>query len=280
LGDPSTGKTEIINESLTYSLRSVYSSGTSSSKAGLTAVTIKDELTGSWVLEPGVLPRANGGIAGLDELDKLNKEDADCLTEALEQQRITVNKANIHATLETKTSFLSGANPKYSKFDDEQPITKQINFNAALLSRFDLIFILRDKPDHDKDLELINHILNDYSEDIEASTTLDKTFIKKYISYCKNNFKPVLTKEAKELISKYYIAVRKNIDINSQVNFTPRQVKGVIRFAAAYSSFMQKNTICKESVKFAFKLFNEAFKDLGYDNVKIIEESRSGNKNV
>lgn len=274
LGDPSTAKTEMITESLSYNTRYVYASGTSSTKAGMTATAIKDELTGAWVLEPGVLPRANGGIAGLDEMDKLNKEDADCMTEALEQQTISVNKANISAKLQTKCSFLAGANPKFSKFRDDITIDNQINFNSALLSRFDLIFLLKDKADDTKDKELIDHILDGYDSDNkqQSEKQYDKEFIKKYIYYCKTNFNPKLTDNAKKLISEYYVKMRKYSGDNNIINFTPRQIKGVIRFAAAYAKFHQKTQIINKHIKYAFDLFNFAYDKIGSQNTEIINE--------
>jgi replicative DNA helicase Mcm len=273
LGDPSTAKTEMISESLTYNTRYVYASGTSSSKAGMTATAIKDELTGAWVLEPGVLPRANGGIAGLDEMDKLNRDDEECMTEALEQQRISVNKANISTQLQTKCSFLAGANPKFSRFDDDIEITKQINFKSALLSRFDLIFLIRDKADELKDYKLIKHMFAGHTEQSqEKDIKYDKEFIKKYIYYCKNNFKPKLSKEVIELIASYYVQIRKSSSTNQVINFTPRQIKGVTRFACAYAKFNQTNTITKEHIKYSFDLFNFAFEKLGLSNINAIEE--------
>ena len=274
LGDPSTAKTEMITESLTYGTRYVYASGTSSTKAGMTATTIKDELTGAWVLEPGVLPRANGGIAGLDEMDKLNKEDADCMTEALEQQTISVNKANISAKLQTKCSFLAGANPKFSKFRNDLTIDNQINFNSALLSRFDLIFLLKDKADDTRDKELIDHILDGYDTENkqQSEKQYDKEFIKKYIYYCKTNFNPKLTDNAKKLISEYYVKMRKYSGDSNIINFTPRQIKGVIRFASAYAKFHQKTQIINKHIKFAFDLFNFAYDKLGSENTEVINE--------
>lgn len=273
LGDPSTAKTEMITESISYNVRFVYASGTSSSKAGMTATAIKDELTGAWVLEPGVLPRANGGIAGLDEMDKLNGDDEECMTEALEQQRISVNKANISTQLQTKCSFLAGANPKFSRFVDDIEITKQINFKAALLSRFDLIFLIRDTADELKDYKLINHMFQSHTDESkDISPEYSKDFIKKYIYYCKTNFKPKLTKEVVELIAKYYVQIRQCSTENQLINFTPRQIKGISRFACAYAKFHQTNIVTEEHIRYAFKLFNFAFEQLGLSNMQAIEE--------
>lgn len=277
LGDPSTAKTEMIYEDLTYGTRYVYASGTSSTKAGMTAVAVKDELTGSWALEGGVLPRANGGIAGCDELDKLSPEDADGLTEALEQQRISVNKAGISAQLQTKCAFIAGANPKYGKFDNSMEITKQIKFNPALLSRFDLIFIMRDSPDKARDELLIGHVLNPYTSisNDDYGEELSKDFIKKYLYYVKTNFTPVLGEKAVQLVKKYYVTVRHNMEMNHYISFTPRQVKGVIRLATAYAKFHQKNIVDEKCIKYAFDLVNRVIEQLGTTNMRAIERTMS-----
>jgi len=263
LGDPSTGKTKLIKESLKYNTRYVYSSGSSATKAGLTATVIKDELIGTWVLEPGVLPRANGGIAGCDELDKLNKEDTNSLTEALEQQVISFNKANISAELKTQCPFLAGANPKYGKFENEIEIQKQVNFDPVLISRFDLIFIIKDTSNREKDYNVISHLLNQYEDNVQSELLekYDKTFIKKYLHYCKN-IKPKLTQSTKEKLANYFASVRANENKNNVFGFTIRQMEGVVRLACAYAKFHQSKTINLEHITYAFDVFNDCLKAL------------------
>ncbi|HRX34689.1 MAG TPA: minichromosome maintenance protein MCM, partial [Methanoregulaceae archaeon] len=160
IGDPGIAKSQLLRYVVKLSPRAIYTSGQSSTSAGLTATAVKDEFgDGRWTLEAGALVLADMGIAAVDEMDKMHKEDRSALHEAMEQQSISVAKAGITATLKSRCALLGAANPKYGRFDDYAPIGDQINMPASLLSRFDLIFVMSDKPDHKRDAAIAEHIL-------------------------------------------------------------------------------------------------------------------------
>ncbi len=144
--------------------RAIYTSGQSSTSAGLTATAVKDEFgEGRWTLEAGALVLADMGVAAVDEMDKMEKGDRSALHEAMEQQSISVAKAGITATLKSRCALLGAANPKYGSFDMFGDLSDQINMPPSLLSRFDLIFIMTDQPEQKRDLAIAEHILKAHS---------------------------------------------------------------------------------------------------------------------
>src|SRR6056297_1458622 len=146
IGDPGTGKSQMISYVENIAPRSVYTSGKGSSAAGLTAAAVRDDFGDGqqWSLEAGALVLADKGIAAVDELDKMDASDRSAMHEGLEQQSISVSKAGINATLKSRCSLLGAANPKYGRFDQYEPIGEQIDLEPALISRFDLIFTVTD----------------------------------------------------------------------------------------------------------------------------------------
>src|SRR3989344_3016471 len=160
-------------------------SGKGSSGAGLTASVIKDEFLRGWSLEAGALVLANKGLAVVDELDKMAPEDRSALHEALEQQQVTISKANIQASLRAETTLLAAANPKGSRFDQYTPIPQQIDLPPTLLNRFDLIFPIRDIPNKDRDEEIATHVLETTQKKESYKDNVPSVFLKKYISYVK-----------------------------------------------------------------------------------------------
>lgn len=237
--------------------RGIYASGKSSSAAGLTAAAVKDEFgEGRWTLEAGALVLADQGLCAVDELDKMDDQDRSSMHEAMESQSISVAKAGITARLQCRCSILGAANPKYGRFEESQFISDQIDLPPALMSRFDLIFAMTDKPDSDKDAKITSHILKvhrrgeilrneDLSDlpgmDIEAmmqdsnilEPTFQKEFLRKYVAYSKRII-PILTDEAVKLISDNYLNIRKMGEGESKsVPITARQLEAYVRLAEA-----------------------------------------------
>jgi replicative DNA helicase Mcm len=266
IGDPATAKTKLIDHSVKYSARGVYTSGTSSTSVGLTASVVRDDLTGSSILEPGALPRANEGLAAVDEIDKLGSEEADKLTEALESQQITINKYNISAVIPTKCSFLAGANPKYGKFETNISITKQITFSPAILSRFDLIFILRDDTNKN-DENIASHILKNGNE-----KQVTNEWLKKYLYYCRMNFDPILNESIHNSLLKTY----KDLRNSKEFKFNPRHFHGLIRLTCSYAKLSQRNEVTLQDVDNAINLMMYCFESLGVRDSRDIEEAGAG----
>ncbi|MEM0351142.1 MAG: minichromosome maintenance protein MCM, partial [Archaeoglobaceae archaeon] len=160
VGDPGVAKSQLLRYVHRIAPRSIYTTGKGTTTAGLTAAAVRDEVDGRWTLEAGALVLADKGIALVDEIDKMRKEDRSALHEALEQQTISVAKAGINAILKARCALLAAANPKYGRFDRYSSIAEQIELSPTLLSRFDLIFVLTDEPNIERDKKLAEHIRN------------------------------------------------------------------------------------------------------------------------
>ena len=170
--------------------------GTKTSKTSLSAMAIKDELLGVWCLESGPIVMANGSTVCIDELDKLHKEHLSDLLEPMSAGIVTISKAGINAVLPARTSILAAANPIHGNYDLNQPLAKQIDLPTPIINRFDLIFILLDKPNEKFDGEVIEHIFKAYKQQIKSG--MSNELFKKYITYCRK-LKPQLSDDIIEI---------------------------------------------------------------------------------
>ena len=257
IGDPGTAKSQILRYMSTLAPRGIYTSGKSSSAAGLTAAAVKDEFgEGRWTLEAGALVLADKGLACIDELDKMNDQDRSSIHESLEQGTISVAKAGITATLQSRCAVLGAANPKYGRFDENRSIAEQIDLPPALLSRFDAIFTMTDRPDSTYDRNVASHILKVHRRgeirlheapetipDMDAARimqesdsfipAMDIEFLRKYVAFSKR-ITPVMTDEAMTTLETYYVNIRKlGEGEESSVPITARQLEALIRLAEA-----------------------------------------------
>ncbi|PSQ00892.1 AAA family ATPase [Halobacteriales archaeon QS_5_70_17] len=291
IGDPGTGKSALLQYIRNIAPRSVYTSGKGSSAAGLTASAVRDDFGEGqqWSLEAGALVLADQGIAAVDELDKMRTEDRSAMHEALEQQSISVSKAGINATLKSRCSLLGAANPKYGRFDQYEPIGEQIDLEPALISRFDLIFTVTDKPDEERDRDLAEHIIqtnyagelhthrtetaaSDYSEEeVEAVTNevapvIEPELLRKYIAYAKRNVFPTMTEDAKEVIENFYVDLRsRGSDEDSPIPVTARKLEALVRLAEASARVRLSDTIEEEDAERVTSIVRSCLEDIGMD---------------
>ena len=276
VGDPGTAKSQLLRYISQLAPRSIYTSGKSSSAAGLTASAVRsDEFgEGKWTLEAGALVLADLGVACVDELDKMNPKDRDALHQAMEQQEISVAKAGINATLKSRCALLGAANPKLGRFDEYSSLADQINIPPALLSRFDLIFPLTDKPDKERDEALAMHILEvhrygermERNENVEADKIkpfFEPEFLRKYIAYAKRHIHPVMTNEAMEKIKNYYVDIRAKS--KETIPFTPRQLEAFIRLAEASARMRLSTIVNEEDAEKAIKIVEYYLTKVGMD---------------
>ncbi len=265
IGDPGTGKSQILMQIHKIAPKSRYVTGTSATSIGLTAMVRRDEfLKGGWALEAGALVLASGGIVCIDEMDKIPKDEITALHEAMEQQQITVNKANIHATLKAETAVLAAANPKYGRWDRMKLIADQIDLPPTIINRFDLIFVLKDIPDEDLDKNIAESILNSLTEEIEYE--ISPEFIKKYIIYAKK-IKPEWTEKAKERIKDFYLTLRRQAqgEENPAIPISTRQLESLIRLAEAHARARLSKVVTEEDAEEAIKLLMHSMKMVGID---------------
>ena len=234
-----------------------------------TASVVRDEFMRGYALEAGALVLANNGICCIDELDKMTKEDRSAMHEALEQQQVTIAKANIQATLRCVTTVIAAANPKWGRFDPYELLAKQIDLPSTLINRFDLIFPIRDLPNPENDSKMASFILNIHQDENVILPDLSTDVIKKYISYAKQTCKPQLTTGALEEIKRYYVEMRgKGSEEGEGIKAIPisaRQLEALIRLSEASAKTRLSNKVTKKDAKRAIDLVHYCLSQIGLD---------------
>ena len=264
VGDPGIGKSQMLKYVSKLAPRSIYTSGKGTTGAGLTAAAVRDEL-GGWSLEAGALVLGDMGNVCVDELDKMRAEDRSALHEALEQQTVSIAKAGIMATLNSRCSVLAAANPKFGRFDRYKLLAEQIDLPSPILSRFDLIFVVEDKPNRETDTELAQHILKIHQDDT-VNYDIEPDLLRKYIAYARKNFHPVLSDEAITILKEFYVSTRNSSkEEESPVPITARQLEAIIRLAEASAKIKLKDVVEKEDADKAVKLQLACLKEVGVD---------------
>lgn len=262
VGDPGVAKSKLLESVLHLCPRGVKASGGGSTKAGLTATAVQDSM-GQWMLEAGAVVLADKGFLILDEVDKMGVEDRSAIHEAMEQQTVSINKAGISTTLQARCSILAAANPKSGRFDDYIELATQIDMPPTLLSRFDLIFTMTDKPSKDEDEALAQFLL---SKDELDQKLFKNEFIRKYISYAKLNVFPKMTLNARSILKDYYVNVRtlsgKRV---KSVPITARQLEALIRLSEASARVRLSEFVNVEDAQRAVEILDKCLKFLAYD---------------
>ena len=265
VGDPGTAKSEMLKFCARIAPRGLYTSGRGSTAAGLTAAVVRDA-NGIFMLEAGATVLGDQGLVCSEEFEKMKAEDRSALHEVMEQQTASIAKGGIVATLNARASILAAANPMYGKYDPFKNITENVNLPVPLLTRFDLIFVVRDKPSKEKDTKIAKHIINLHTpKGIDSRSLIDSETLTKYLSYAKR-IQPTLTKEAEEKILNYYMKMRSmGQDNDDIITVTPRQLEGLIRLSTARARLLLKNQVDGQDAQRAIDLLEEMFNEAGID---------------
>lgn len=265
LGDPGTAKSQLLKFVEKAAPIAVYTSGKGSSAAGLTASVQRDTNTREFYLEGGAMVLADGGVVCIDEFDKMRDEDRVAIHEAMEQQTISIAKAGITTILNARTSVLAAANPVFGRYDESRTPGENIDFQSTILSRFDMIFIVKDEHDEARDRTIARHVMNIHMagrDDEVAEGELDMETMKRYVAYAKARCAPRLSARAAEKLSSYYVSLRRQLaqieqdaDARSSIPITVRQLEAIVRTAEALSKVTLSVSVDETHVDEAMRLF-------------------------
>lgn len=274
MGDPGVAKSQLLGYINRLSPRSQYTTGRGSSGVGLTASVMKDPLTGEMTLEGGALVLADQGVCCIDEFDKMADHDRTAIHEVMEQQTISIAKAGIMTTLNARVSILAAANPAFGRYNPRRTIEQNIQLPAALLSRFDLLWLIQDKADRENDLRLAKHITYVHSHLKQPPTrikALDMSLMRRYIALCKRK-DPAIPTELTEYIVGAYVALRRDARNSKDMTFTSaRNLLGILRLATALARLRLADVVEKDDVAEALRLL-----EMSKDSLNQIHDSRPG----
>jgi replicative DNA helicase Mcm len=259
VGDPGVAKSEMLKFAAQVAPRGIFASGRGSTAAGLSAAVIREKNV--LMLEAGVVVLADQGIACIDEFDKMRPEDRSALHEQMEQQTCTIAKGGIYATLNARTAILAAINPVLGKYDAYQNLTDNINLPIPLLTRFDLIFVIRDTPTPAQDELLASHILEVHRKrGFTTAPPVQFDLLKKYITFVKK-MTPTLTREAEERLKEYYLSLRRSTT-EGQIGATPRTLESLIRTSTARARLLLREQVTEEDALAAISLMKRMVEDV------------------
>jgi len=261
VGDPGTGKSEMLKFASQVAPRGLYASGRGTTAAGLSAAVIREKNV--LMLEAGVVVLADLGIAAIDEFEKMKPEDRTALHEMMEQQTVTIAKGGIYATLNARTAILAACNPVLGRYNPFQNLIENIGtLPIPLLTRFDIIFVFRDQPSPAEDERLASHILAVHAR--RSYTTpppIEFSLLKKYITYVKR-ISPTLTKGAVDRLREYYLELRKTGGTEDSIPPTPRTLEALIRISTARARVLLRDEVTEEDALGAIALMNRMVEDV------------------
>lgn len=264
VGDPGMAKSALLQYVANIAPRGLYTSGRGTTAAGLTAAVIREQ-GGGMVLEAGATVLADMGVCCIDEIDKMKPEDRVALHEVMAQQTVSIAKGGIVATLNARTSILAAANPALGRYDPYMSFTDNVNLPVTLLSRFDLIFVLRDEPNLEQDKKVSSHILALHSTGSPTiAPPIKPEILKKYIAYAKR-VNPELTPGALKILEDFYLQMRSVYEKTSTVTITARQLESLIRLAEARARVALRDKVTEEDAGAVVLLMKRSLQEVGID---------------
>ncbi|KAG5550000.1 hypothetical protein RHGRI_015086 [Rhododendron griersonianum] len=314
VGDPGLGKSQLLQAAAAVSPRGIYVCGNATTNAGLTVAVVKDTMTSDYAFEAGAMVLADRGLCCIDEFDKMSAQHQ-ALLEAMEQQCVSVAKAGLVASLSARTSVLAAANPVGGHYNRAKTVNENLKMSAALLSRFDLVFILLDKHDELLDKRVSEHIMSLHSgsgehspaakklrtasltaRDVEMSAKSDSlvsrlrldpkkdadfvplhgSLLRKYIAYARTFIFPRMSKPAAEILQKFYLKLRDNNTSADGTPITARQLESLVRLAEARARLELREEITGQDALDVVEIMEESLYDKYVDEHGCVDFGRSG----
>lgn len=290
LGDPGTAKSQFLKYIQKVFSRSVYTTGKGASAVGLTASVQKDPVTREWTLEGGALVLADKGICLIDEFDKMNDQDRTSIHEAMEQQSISISKAGIVTSLQARCSVIAAANPIKGRYDNAMNFADNVELTDPILSRFDILCVVKDEIDKICDEKLATFVINShimshpnsYDKTVKLNDnyieqkkieTLSQETLKKYIIYARKNIQPKLTDVNKDKVGKFYAEIRKESESVGGISIAVRHLESLLRISEAHCKMCLREQVRGEDVDFAINMMLESFlQSQKYSVAKILKK--------
>lgn len=280
LGDPSTGKSKLLGRAASIAPRSVDVSSTRASVPGLLASAVRDDFSDAeWTLKAGAFVKANGGLVTIDELDDMAPEVRAAMLEPMANSKINISMADINTTLPSRASVMAVGNPMHGRFDPYQPISEQFEFDSTLLSRFDLIYTVKDDQDYDRDKTLARHVLDtrdaekarsgvaatETADDDVATGPVDDDLLTKWLALAKDRPAPSFESEElrEDLADRYAMFRDQHGDEDSPIPIAARKLEAIVRVAEAAAKIEFSDTIRERHVETALARIRESLKDVG-----------------
>ncbi|CAL1366851.1 unnamed protein product [Linum trigynum] len=258
MGDPGVAKSQLLKHIINVAPRGVYTTGKGSSGVGLTAAVQRDPVTNEMVLEGGALVLADMGICAIDEFDKMDESDRTAIHEVMEQQTVSIAKAGITTSLNARTAILAAANPAWGRYDMRRSPAENINLPPALLSRFDLLWLILDRADMDADLELARHVVYVHQNKKSPAlgfAPLEPSILRAYISAARR-LSPFVPRNLEEYIATAYSSIRQEeAKSNAPHSYTTvRTLLSILRISAALARLRFSETVAQSDVDEALRL--------------------------
>ncbi|WP_338740394.1 ATP-binding protein [Haloplanus salilacus] len=296
LGDPGTGKTDFGEALVELAPRGKKASGNSgTSAAGLTAAITRDDFSDSeFTISAGAIPQCSGGAVFIDELDSADETDQEAMLEAMESQVINIQKAGREATLEASTAVLSGANPEDGNFREDEPPHQQTNVPSPLLTRFDLMFVTREREEREEIANIAGHIIDNHDVEIRDQRGLDvddslresvepeveEDVLRAYLAAARQLEPVFASQEVKDVLETWYVETKTRIIAEEDREFpvTPRSAQDLIRLAEASAKLRHSETVDLVDAERATRLKGRSFRELGLETPAMeVETDEDGN---